>query len=537
MLKGAKMNAGEAPTPGIALHYLAGPGVTDSVVPLVLLHGWGSDSRCWQPIAERLGPELDIIAVDLPGFGAAPPAGFDLDTLIEQLVTRLPPRFALAGWSLGGMIATALAARHPRRVERLVTLAANASFIRRPGWTTAMPEATFADFCRGFETDPARAHKQFCGLQARGDERQREVMRWLRDRADGNINGDWHLALSLLGGLDNRHALADLKMPALHVFGDQDALVPVSAARAVSTLNSSARVKVLPGVGHVPQASVPGQLGDTLLAFIDGHRIDKQRVARSFSRAAATYDSAARLQRRVGDELLVALAEEAPPDWRPRVVADIGCGTGRFTRALKSRYPSATCAGIDLAKGMVVYAGHHARERGDEGIHWLCGDAEQLPLEDGSLDLAYSNFTFQWCQQPAPLMAELCRVLRPGGMLVFSSLGPASLAELRQAWQAVDCYTHVNRFGEVPVLRSALDRVGFNVHRFDSEQRVEYHRELRDLTWELKNLGAHNANRGRNGGLTGRRQVAAFRAAYEALRTPEGLPATWETIRVVAVKP
>ncbi len=531
------MNAGEVPTPGIALHHLPCRSGADNAVPLVLLHGWGSDSRCWQPVAERLGTELDIIAVDLPGFGAAPAAGFDLDTIIEQLATRLPPRFALAGWSLGGMIATALAARHPRRVERLVTLAANASFIRRRGWDEAMPAATFADFCRGFEADPDSARKQFCGLQARGDEYQREVMRWLRDRAGGDINGDWHLALSLLREMDNRHALADLKMPVLHLFGDRDALVPVSAARAVSVLNSSAQVKVLPGVGHVPQASVPGRLADILLAFIDGHRIDKQRVALSFGRAAATYDSAARLQRRVGEELLAALAREAPAQWQPGAVADIGCGTGHFTRALKSRYPAAVCTGIDLAEGMAAYARRHAREKGDDGVHWLCGDAEQLPLADSSLDLAYSNFTFQWCQQPVPLMAELYRVLRPGGMLVFSTLGPASLAELRQAWQSVDRYIHVNRFGEVPVLRSALDRVGFNVHRFDSERRVEYHRELRDLTRELKNLGAHNANRGRNGGLTGRRQVAAFRAAYEALRTPEGLPATWETIRVVAVKP
>ncbi|MDY7724116.1 methyltransferase domain-containing protein, partial [Pseudomonas aeruginosa] len=105
---------------------------------------------------------------------------------------------------------------------------------------------------------------------------------------------------------------------------------------------------------------------------------DKRRVAASFSRAAASYDAVAELQRGVGESLLSAL----PEGFSPRRWVDLGCGTGHFSRALERRFGAAEGLAVDIAEGML----RHARARGGAS-HFIGGDAERLPLRDGSCDL------------------------------------------------------------------------------------------------------------------------------------------------------
>ncbi|MDY0069101.1 MAG: malonyl-ACP O-methyltransferase BioC [Porticoccaceae bacterium] len=528
------MDAGDALSPPpLALHPWPATGADPQPCPLVLLHGWGGDSGAWDELVPLLRERFAVIAVDLPGFGASAPAPWTLDGLLAQLALALPPRCLLVGWSLGGMLATAYAHRYPGRVAGLVTLAANASFIQREGWPAAMPPALFGEFAAGFAADPAATLVQFTAFQARGDDRERAVARALRARLPGSAPAHWGEALGLLGDLDNRAALAALAVPALCLFGERDLLVPAAAVGAIAGLNPAIATRVLAGTAHAPQFSDPARLAALVADFAsggdDGYRIDKAEVARSFSRAAATYDQVAHLQRAVGGELLAAVPDNLPPG----PLADLGCGTGYFTERLAAFSPARAVLGIDLAEGMCA----HARCHRAAAIHWVCGDAEALPCGDESLALVYSNFAVQWCQDLPRLMAELFRALRPGGALVFSTVGPESLRELRDAWRAVDRYVHVNRFAPLERVRDALRGAGFALGEFRSEQRVNHYAQLRDLTQELKGLGAHNVNRGRNAGLTGRRHIEALKAAYENHRTPEGLPASWEILTAVARRP
>lgn len=249
-------------------------------------------------------------------------------------------------------------------------------------------------------------------------------------------------------------------------------------------------------------------------------QIDKRRVADSFSRAAATYDSVAELQRAVGTALLAHL-----PDATPQVVMDLGSGTGFFTPQLKQRYPDTTVLSLDLAEGMLAYS---RAERPVADTHWICGDAEALPLADNSVDLIFSSLAIQWCENRTALLSEIARVLRPGGVFCFATLGPETLHELRAAWAQVDNHVHVNQFCDWPAL---LDVRPANLvpEIQQSEYRVCRYQRLRDLTDELKRLGAHNMNAGQSSGLTGRARVRAFSAAYEAMRHSEGyLPATYQ---------
>ncbi len=501
-----------------------------SALPLVLLHGWGNDSRVWEAVVPGLRRHFDVQTVDLPGFGDSPPCRTWQEAL-DGLVRTLPGRAIVAGWSLGGMLAARYAATHPQRVERLITVATNACFATAESWDAAMDRDTFRAFRGQFADAPERALRQFIGLQARGDDSERQVMRWLREQQTEPGAG-WLTALDWLGEIDNRESLARLPVRSLHLLGEKDQLVPAAAALELKALIPGSQVRVLPGAGHAPQISRPGDLVDAMVDYLREEQrfaLDKARVAHSFGRAAASYDGAADLQREAGEQLLALLPEKA----NPVAIADMGCGTGHFIRRLARCYPDALSTGVDLAPGMVA----HAAARGPEGAHWLCADAEALPLADNRFDLVFSNFTFQWCQNLPLLMAEQFRVLRPGGWLAFTTVGPGSLEELRRAWAAADDRVHVNRFAPLETVREAVQRTGFQILTWDVNTRVRHYRQLTDLTRELKQLGAGNANGGRHAGLTGRRRLVRFREAYEAQRESEGLPATWEIPFVLARKP
>ncbi len=248
--------------------------------------------------------------------------------------------------------------------------------------------------------------------------------------------------------------------------------------------------------------------------------IDKSRIADSFSRAAHSYDSMAAIQRRVGQQLL----QLAAPRLAGRVM-DLGCGTGYFTTRLAASPAIDSVLALDLAEGMLSYA---RQTRPHQAIQWLCADAECLPLADDSIDSLFSSFSIQWCVDLDMLFAELARVLKPGAVVAIATLGPDTLHELRGAWAQVDDYVHVNRFHSRGQLQRALQR-RFRPLVFEEQHiELEYQR-LKQLTDELKGIGAHNLNPGRIAGLAGRQRIQTFRNAYEQYRKPNGLlPATYQ---------
>ncbi|WP_339525562.1 malonyl-ACP O-methyltransferase BioC [Pseudomonas sp. EA_35y_Pfl2_R111] len=248
---------------------------------------------------------------------------------------------------------------------------------------------------------------------------------------------------------------------------------------------------------------------------------DKRQVAASFSRAAESYDSVAALQRNVGQQLLAHLPTAiGPARW-----LDLGCGTGYFSRALAERFPASEGAALDIAEGML----QHARRLGG-AQQFIAGDAERLPLRDASCDLLFSSLALQWCADFAAVLSEASRVLRPGGVLAFSSLCVGTLQELRDSWQTVDGFVHVNRFRRFEDYQRLCDACGLALLSLKTAPETLYYPDVRSLTHELKALGAHNLNPGRPGGLTGRARMLALLNAYERFRQPQGLPATYQVV-------
>jgi malonyl-CoA O-methyltransferase len=253
--------------------------------------------------------------------------------------------------------------------------------------------------------------------------------------------------------------------------------------------------------------------------------IDKRRARRAFEAAAASYDLAAVLQREIADRLLERL------DYvrlSPDRVLDLGCGTGYAIQSLFRRYRRARVIALDFALPML----HQARRRGGwlRRPQCLCADAESLPLADGSVDLILSSTTLQWCLDPEGTFRECLRVLRPGGLLMFTTFGPDTLKELRAAWSEVDGYSHVSPFTDMHDLGDALMRARFADPVMDTERLTVTYECLADLMADLKGIGARNATGQRPRGLTGPRRLAALEAAYETHRREGRLAASYEVI-------
>jgi malonyl-CoA O-methyltransferase len=254
---------------------------------------------------------------------------------------------------------------------------------------------------------------------------------------------------------------------------------------------------------------------------------DKRQVAASFSRAAASYDSVAELQRDVGAELMSRL----PTALNPQRWVDLGSGTGYFSRVLAQRFAQGEGVALDIAEGML----RHARPQGG-AAHYVAGDAENLPLRDDSVDLMFSSLAVQWCSDFAAVLAEARRVLRPQGVFAFASLCVGTLYELRDSWQAVDGMVHVNRFRGFEAYQQLCAASGLQVRSLGVSPHVLHYPDVRSLTHELKALGAHNINPGRPGGLTGRARIQALIDAYEGFRDEKGLPATYQVVYAVLEK-
>lgn len=261
----------------------------------------------------------------------------------------------------------------------------------------------------------------------------------------------------------------------------------------------------------------------------DAARLDLQRVRASFDRAGAAYDEAATLQARVRAELLERLELFK---LTPHVALDLGAGTGRGAQALRAAYRRSLILALDSAPGML----HAARRRSGifRRFERILADAARLPLATASVDLVFSNLMLQWCNDLAGPLAEVRRVLSPGGLFACSTFGPDTLHELRAAWSAVDGDSHVNRFLDLHDVGDALVRAGFAEPVLDVERVVLTYADTTALMRDLKAIGAHNATRGRPRGLTSRARMEKMRTAYERFRRDGRVPASFEIVYATA---
>lgn len=263
--------------------------------------------------------------------------------------------------------------------------------------------------------------------------------------------------------------------------------------------------------------------------------IDKEKVRRAFDRAAETYDEYAALQAEIGERMLSRL-DYIRID--PKRIVDIGSGTGHITKGLSQRFTKTDVVALDLAEGMLRKSlstqkkglGRLFSRSKNNFIHHLCADAENLPINNDSVDFVFSSVTFQWCNDLDKALQECYRVLTPGSLIFFSSFGPDTLNELRSAWNEIDNYNHVNAFIDMHDIGDALIRAGFQSPVLDIENFTLTYDKVTDLMRELKAIGAHNVTAGRQRGLMGKQHLKQIEQSYEKFRHEGKLPASYEVI-------
>lgn len=255
--------------------------------------------------------------------------------------------------------------------------------------------------------------------------------------------------------------------------------------------------------------------------------IDRRVARRRFDRAARTYARAARLEAEIGTRMLerLDLVRIAP-----QRILDAGSGTAREARALTSRYRGSAVVALDFSLPMLQQArrarGWRERAFGGPRPLVVCADFERLPLAPHSVGMVWSNLALHWVAEPLEVVREFQRVLEPGGLLMFSTLGPDTLKELR----AVAGSERVHGFLDMHDIGDRLVAAGFADPVMDMELITVSYPGPQPLLDELRLTGQTNALRARPRGLAGRGFLERLRSALAERMVGARLPVTWEIV-------
>jgi malonyl-CoA O-methyltransferase len=236
-------------------------------------------------------------------------------------------------------------------------------------------------------------------------------------------------------------------------------------------------------------------------------------VRRRFDRAAKGFDASDFVHAATRDGLFARLQPLlADADF----VVDLGAATGSATRVLKKRFRKARVVSVDISRAMLL--------QGLAKQPWLGkspavqASASALPFADQSVDAIFCNMLLPWIDDPAELFAEAARVLRKEGLLLFSTLGPDSLLELRQAWRAADGFAHVNRFLDMHDIGDAVVRSGLRDPVLDVDRLSVTYQTPEALFGDLTAVGGRNCLLQRKPSLTGKACYAAMIEAFAAAK-------------------
>jgi malonyl-CoA O-methyltransferase len=251
---------------------------------------------------------------------------------------------------------------------------------------------------------------------------------------------------------------------------------------------------------------------------------ERAAAGQRFERAAATFDGADAVHAEARKRLIERLGWfKLAPQW----VLDVGTATGRASLELAQGFPDARVLGVDLSSAMI----HRAQRRcaGLPAMTPIRADAERLPLAAATVDLVFANMVLPWCA-PEALFGEAARVLRDGGLLLFATVGPDTLQEVRRAWSEVDDSIHVHGFIDMHDLGDLAARAGLAEPVMDVDRLQVTYRDVGSLVADLRACGAVNVAFGRRASLTGPGRWRAFHDRLMAFRMGGRLAITVELV-------
>lgn len=245
---------------------------------LVLLHGWGLHGGIWQTILPRLEQNFTVHNVDLPGFGKSKfknedcESRYDISYLIEAVTQILPERCYLMGWSLGGVVATALARNLGGKIEKLITVSSSPCFVANESWSYGMDKQTLESFIGYLSEDFKATLNRFLMIQTMGSPTQKQDVAQLKETvfryglpSEKALSG----GLQILHDVDLRQTIQKLSMPLLRIYGKLDTLVPVKSANLATELVPNSPVRIFKKSGHAPFLSESDEFVESVVDFLN----------------------------------------------------------------------------------------------------------------------------------------------------------------------------------------------------------------------------------------------------------------------------
>lgn len=222
---------------------------------IVCLHGWGYQPSIWQALAA----EMPAYSVQMPELYCEAP---HLDAWVERLAPRIPEQSLILGWSLGTMLALALAHRYPKKVRQLVLIGSTPKFVSSDTWAHGLSADVVTQFQNDFARQPLKTLKRFLALQVMGDADRLALQAILAEHlvTDPEKFPALQVGLDILAKSDLRPQLPCHSAPMLLLHGAHDALMPAASAEYLQALHPASRLIIESDAGHAPMLSQPAKL-------------------------------------------------------------------------------------------------------------------------------------------------------------------------------------------------------------------------------------------------------------------------------------
>lgn len=215
-----------------------------------------------------------------------------------------------------------------------------------------------------------------------------------------------------------------------------------------------------------------------------GRPVNKLAVASNFSMVASGYDAWATAQAEIARRLVTRL----PSDIAPRIVVDLGCGTGLLSSLLVERFPKAELLGLDIAEGMIGVC--RRRWEGNPRVHFVVADGEE-PSQVQAADLVASSCTTQWFDRPLETLRMWIDALSPGGVFACAVLLRGSFGELEAAYrEAVGASFPGLPLWDEEVAPRIAEAAGLKVHCRNVEDVVARYDSARAALRSFRRIGA-----------------------------------------------
>ena len=241
------------------------------------------------------------------------------------------------------------------------------------------------------------------------------------------------------------------------------------------------------------------------------------KIRNTFNNASSNYNDNAFLQNEIANRLAEKLKVISI---KPQTIIDLGSGTGLLSNKTAEIFPNPNLICVDFAQQSLLKNSQNLK---------VCANAYELPFASNSVDFIVSNLMMQWCPDLKALFNECFRVLKPEGLILFTTFGPDTLKELKRSWSAVDNSAHVNDFIDMHDIGDQMLQSGFQSPIMEMENITLTYEKVLDLMHDLKSIGAQNVG-SRSKALTGKTKFKKMIEMYESYRSDGKLPATYEVI-------